>query len=132
MNRTDELWRIWMRYAKVDLVLTADCIERGDSYLHMAAFHAQQASEKAIKGFAISRLLEFKKTHDLNALLAMLEDQPDFETKLYTLVAVFDDFSINTRYPDFGLSVTNKEANALYGVAKEIYLLIEKLTSYNE
>lgn len=120
MNRTEELWHKWMQYAKADLALAEHCMENGAGFFHMAAFHAQQSAEKAIKALVISRNFEFRKTHDLNALLSMLESQPDFDPRLYTLAAAFDDFNINTRYPDYGLNVTMTEAGHLQKCASEI------------
>lgn len=39
-----------------------------------AYFHAQQAVEKSLKAVLISRGVEFRKTHDLNELAYLLQD----------------------------------------------------------
>jgi len=41
----------------------------------IACFHAQQAIEKSLKAVLFSRLVEFRRTHDLIELSALLEDK---------------------------------------------------------
>ena len=61
--------RRWLLKARHDWsaarkVLTPDCEETD-----VAAFHCQQAAEKLLKAYLVSRRTEFEKIHDLGRLL---------------------------------------------------------------
>jgi HEPN domain-containing protein len=51
-------------WSAVRKIFTPDCQETG-----VAAFHCQQAVEKTLKAYLVSRGVEFEKIHDLRRLL---------------------------------------------------------------
>ncbi len=61
----------WVKKAEIDLN-TAEYLCGSDTkYVSAAAFHAQQAAEKYLKAFLIWHQIEFKKIHDIAALLRL-------------------------------------------------------------
>jgi len=46
-------------------------------------FHAQQAVEKLFKSWLSLRDISYPRTHDLNSLYRLLEDQQELETKVF-------------------------------------------------
>ncbi len=64
--------REWMNRARSNLALAKNRIP--EAYLEDLCFEAQQAAEKAIKAVLIRRGIEFPYVHDLNRLLALLEE----------------------------------------------------------
>jgi len=71
-----------------------------DPLAEIIAFHAQQAVEKALKGFLISRkCFDFPKTHDLGRLLDLAES---FEPELSSLDAIIEltPYAVEMRYPE--------------------------------
>lgn len=57
----------WMRTADADFRRVSKRLAEGD--IEDAAFHLQQAMEKYLKGFLLSKGWKLKKIHDLEALL---------------------------------------------------------------
>jgi HEPN domain-containing protein len=64
----------WLALAEKDLVRVSRCLRDGDTEL--AAFCLQQAVEKFLKAFLLSRGWKLRRIHDLEALLddAMAHD----------------------------------------------------------
>ena len=96
-----DLARAWHRKAASDLAAVEACLqaERG---LDAACFHCQQAAEKALKAFLISRDQEFPRTHDLRRLVALCAKvEPRFNS-LTTVVNKLNPHAVDFRYePDF-------------------------------
>ncbi len=64
-----------------------------------AAFHVQQAVEKALKAFLVWRQIDFEKTHDLRALVLMCQAaDPEFGA-LLPKVAPLSAYAVRFRYP---------------------------------
>jgi HEPN domain-containing protein len=60
----------------------------------------QQAAEKHIKGFLISKRVEFRKTHDLVALLELAKtDNVDISVLLDKCAFLFQ-YAVEARYPN--------------------------------
>jgi HEPN domain-containing protein len=89
----------WLQKARHDWsavtkILTPDCDETD-----VAAFHCQQAVEKALKAYLVSRRIEFEKVHDLGLLLdhcASVDN--DFEA-LRDAVEPLTLYAVTFRYP---------------------------------
>lgn len=62
-------------------------------------FHFQQAAEKYLKAFIVAKELDFRKTHDLVALLKICaEKEPDFQ-KIKGECLFLNDLYVEPRYP---------------------------------
>ncbi len=65
----------------------------------MATFHCQQAAEKLLKGFLVRAGADFRKTHDLDALVqSVLVHFPSLEP-LLTPMRTWTAWSVAYRYP---------------------------------
>jgi len=89
--------REWLRFARGDaLVAHADI---PGARLETFCFHAQQAAEKAIKGVLLLRGIPFPRTHDLDRLLDLLEEQePDVPGEVRG-AGCLTQFAVEGRYP---------------------------------
>lgn len=77
MQRADRqalLARRWLSKARTDLVLATVVLERDREGLEgwAAAFHAQQAAEKALKAVLVAQAVDPPRIHNLRALVALL------------------------------------------------------------
>ena len=66
----EELTRNWLAKAQRDPLSAQHLAEAEIPLLDSAAYHCQQAAEKAIKAFLVYHDIRFGKTHDLDVLLA--------------------------------------------------------------
>ena len=66
----EELTRNWLIKARRDLLSAGQLAEGCVPLLDTAAYHCQQAAEKAIKGYLVYHDVRFEKTHDLDVLLS--------------------------------------------------------------
>ncbi len=89
---------VWMQYADVDMQFARFGLSQRE--LHKtAAYHAQQAIEKAMKAMCVMKQVGFDKTHDLARLLNTVESlDPDFAEKWRHLSRVTQ-YAIIARYP---------------------------------
>jgi len=92
--------RAWLRYSSRDIDGARDALRPGTkSSPYQAAFWAQQAAEKAIKGALTYAGVRFEEIHRLNALAALLP--ADWETRrASTALAELSRYAVQTRYPD--------------------------------
>jgi HEPN domain-containing protein len=91
--------RRWLDQARADLKTARDCLKDGNYYA--SAFFAQQASEKALKGFLYGRGFRVLITHSVVELLEKAaEEEPSFRD-LIDPGKELDRHYIGSRYPDF-------------------------------
>ncbi len=67
---TLELVRGWLIKAQHDLFSARKLATDPDPYLDTAAYHCQQAAEKAVKGLLVFYGQRFKKVHNVQFLVA--------------------------------------------------------------
>lgn len=77
MNADHEFALQFLRKAEHDLG-SARLLLTSDNLFDSACFHCQQLAEKAIKALLTHHSIRFKKMHDLDVLLELLND-PDFK-----------------------------------------------------
>jgi len=92
--------RAWLRYASRDLAVARDALRPGaPAAPYHAAFWAQQAAEKALKGALTYAGVDFGDTHRLTPLAALLPT--DWETRRASVaLAELSRYAVQTRYPD--------------------------------
>jgi HEPN domain-containing protein len=78
-----------------------------DSQTDAAGFHLQQAAEKSLKAWLALKGIDYPRTHDLNLLLGLLEDQGESVEVFWSLLEL-NPFAVQFRYeladepfPDF-------------------------------
>lgn len=112
-----DLARAWLVKAASDLEAARLLIVREKRLLDIAAYHCQQAAEKALKGYLTSQGIIFPKTHELEELLALcLPAAPDFEQwrdACERLTPLAQEF----RYPGEATEPSAEEAARALGLA---------------
>jgi HEPN domain-containing protein len=73
MNAKLELVQNWLIKAQHDLAAARKLAEGPDPYLDVAAYHCQQAAEKAVKAFLVFHDQPFEKTHDVEVLVTLAQ-----------------------------------------------------------
>ncbi len=100
----------FIRLAKRDQAAFAALLNSADVDPAVACFHAQQAAEKALKAVMCLRGLEFRRTHDLEALAGLLREvdvaPPVDELDLRCLTP----YAVEFRYDDEAIHLISGEA----------------------
>lgn len=91
----------WLAHARSNLALARQPGVEGVLLDHLC-FEAQQAAEKAVKAVLTWRRVEFPQTHDVVALLRLLETTGQtIPEPLWEAAAVLTPFAVLGRYPGF-------------------------------
>lgn len=88
----------WLTLAEEDLLWAKSSFE--DKILRGACFAAQQAAEKALKAYLISKNLPVPKVHDLVTLNQFCIDQDGEFKNLDEACNILSPYYLSTRYPD--------------------------------
>ncbi len=94
-----ELVRSWLVKAASDLRSARILGSAAEAPLDTAIYHCQQAAEKAVKGYLVSRGVTPDKTHDVrNLTLRASRLEPKFN-QFINLAAVLTPYAWEFRYP---------------------------------
>ena len=119
----------WLRYARSDLELA--CINQPEGVLlESLCFHAQQATEKALKAVFVFHNTEFPHTHNIRTLLDQLPDSIDIPRKIEESAGLTD-YAVESRYPLNTEPVDDEEYQHAIGLAKVVVLWAEKVICEN-
>ena len=125
MNRKESFYPDdWFRIGKKDLT-RAKILLNAEDY-EGAGFHIQQAVEKYVKGFLLSKGWKLRRIHELETILNdVVMYEPSFE-RFRTEFQKITEFYIEERYPLMVSSeLTKEEVNKSFEAALEI---IEEIT----
>jgi len=86
-----------MDNARTDLALASIPLPKGVKY-ELLCFHAQQAAEKSMKAVLLKCEVEFPFTHNLSALLDLLQGCMPIPIELRDVVDL-NPYAVVTRYP---------------------------------
>lgn len=115
----DEEVREWLQKADEDLD-AARRLLTPEPLTTPAAFHCQQAAEKALKAFLISKGQRFRRVHNLVYLIDLCEEhEPGFGT-LRSEVQRLNPFAVDERYPGARESPSAEVARALLDIAERV------------
>jgi len=106
---TTEL-RQWLRKADDDLRAGRAVLALTPPLVEVALFHAQQAAEKAAKGFLVSKDAEVPRSHDLGAIAQLVLDLDPSLEPLLVRIAPLTPFAVTFRYPGYYGKPTRDEA----------------------
>ena len=123
MTKDNEFALEWLRKAKSDLD-SARILLTGDNLFDAICFHAQQLAEKSIKALLTYHSIQFKKIHDLNLLLTLLND-PEME-QFRRYATILNSYAVDTRYPGDYVEPEQEEAEEALRLAIEIYEFIKQ------
>ncbi len=122
-----ETLRQWVAKAENDLKNAAHALKMGrECPADTVCFHAQQCVEKYQKALLVLNLIDFPKTHDLNALARLLPSVllpllTDEERRRLT------EYATVMRYPGDYEETTLAEARAAVRLARSVRKKIRKL-----
>lgn len=88
-------------------------------------FHAQQCAEKYLKGFLISRAIDFPKTHDLVILLNLAAGSAALGVGLPDIEPL-NRYPVEARYPGEWESFTRVEAEEAVKLARKVREAVRK------
>ena len=113
--------RSWFLKGSRDLEAGAFELTAPSPFTEDAVFHAQQAAEKALKGFLVWHGVPFRKTHSLEELGAQCE-AVDGELKPVIDKAVpLTKYAWEFRYPGESEAPSPEEAQAALAMARDVY-----------
>lgn len=119
----------WLARAEVDLRAAEVDLGAVPPLLGDAAFHCQQAVEKALKAFLTRHEHVFPRTHDLGVLAAAcLEHEPSLEPILARSVGL-SDFAWRFRYPGDDVDPPRPEVDEAVEVARAVVRTVEDLVA---
>lgn len=90
----------WLGLANTDLVGAKALFEIGDKFFALSAFHAQQAAEKALKGYLVYNSIRAPKSHDVADLLALIGTKDPELAILLKSCEELTNYAVAYRYPD--------------------------------
>jgi HEPN domain-containing protein len=117
MKTNADVARGWLRNARSDLLAMGRTLLPGT--LEACCFHAQQAAEKALKGFLVARDRDFPFTHDLEKLVEIASAEDSSFLGLMESAKVLTPYAVELRY-DQGRRVTSEGAGAACKMARHI------------
>lgn len=116
-----ETVRNWLRKADNDLKIAKDEMQTSEPATDMVCFHMQQACEKCLKTFLISRGREHPRTHDIAALVeACAQLAPDFRVMMEWAVDELTDYAVGLRYGEDFSMPTGAEATRAIELAEKV------------
>jgi HEPN domain-containing protein len=112
-----EFTRDWIRKAEIDFKTAGHLCQSGDEFVEGVAFHAQQAAEKYLKAFLVWHQIEFRKTHDIEALLMLAGKVDDKLPDVLRDAVVLTPYGVDYRYPGDYPEVTRGDAESAFQLA---------------
>jgi HEPN domain-containing protein len=94
--------RDWLAKARVDLEAARFLCQHPSLPADVAAFHYQQAAEKAIKGILVTQGIVPPHSHDLRALMATMKKPVGLSADA---AEALTPFAVLSRYPGFDTSI---------------------------
>jgi HEPN domain-containing protein len=123
---TRKLVNEWLQKADPDLRLAEFLLAENAPFWDAIAFHCQQAAEKYLKAFLVSRQMEFPKTHNIRELLGFVASA-DKKLALYLKpTTILTPYGVLVRYPDDAQRVDPKKANMAIALARKVEKSVKK------
>jgi HEPN domain-containing protein len=123
---TQKLVNEWLQKADPDLRLAEFLLAENAPFWDAIAFHCQQAAEKYLKAYLISRQIEFPKTHNIRELLGFVASV-DKKLALYLKpTTILTPYGVLVRYPDDSQRVDPKKAEMAVGLAQKVEKSVKK------
>jgi HEPN domain-containing protein len=119
----------WLVKAQQDLKVACLLFDTEETVLSAVVYHCQQAAEKALKAYLTDQGLQFPKTHDLTALLALcLSIDQGFGT-LEDAAEVLTSYATEFRYPADVMEPDRQESEEAIALAETSVQLVVSLLS---
>jgi HEPN domain-containing protein len=119
MSANDELLKAWIEKADHDLGTAKLIFLHIPDYFDTVAFHCQQAVEKYLKAILVYYEIDFQRTHNLIYLLELLAKKIEIEEDRFDKAILLNGFSVQIRYPDKTIFLSNQELETAIGISDE-------------
>lgn len=117
----------WIEIANEDLILAEHAFTlKSNIPYRLIGYHAQQAAEKYLKAFLVSRFIEFPYTHNIELLINLVSQVYNIKDELNDAV-ILTGFAIAKRYPSEYEKVTKEDAKKALSIAKQVIKKIHGL-----
>jgi HEPN domain-containing protein len=114
--------RAWLRKAELDLRAAAHEVSAAEAGLWSdVVFHAQQATEKALKAFLAWHDVPFRKTHNLEEVGRQCVAVDSTLEALADQAAPLTEYAWKFRYPGESEEATREEAEQALATARHVY-----------
>jgi HEPN domain-containing protein len=90
----------WFKKAENDLLTIRNNMVSEEVPIDVCCFHAQQAAEKYLKAYLVSKNSSFPKTHDLQVLIILCSKINSIFESMIDIGLKLSDYGIAPRYPD--------------------------------
>lgn len=97
--REDPEVKAWLAIVDEDRRVAALAVDQEPPLVGPACFHAQQAAEKALKAMVVALDLPVPGTHDLVALVRLVETRIPEVVSLREAAALVSTYGVSSRYP---------------------------------
>jgi HEPN domain-containing protein len=112
--------REWLAYAEEDFAALDDLLASDQPRWRHICYLAQQAGEKMLKAYLVSRSVVPPKTHDLNRLLSLISGFQPESDQLLSSATLLTSYAAATRYPGDAPMPTSHEGAAARTAAQQI------------
>jgi HEPN domain-containing protein len=123
MSDSQQAASAWLEKADHDQRTAMAALAQDPPITDTAGFHVQQAIEKYLKAYLISRGMEFERIHDLEVLCDACSQQDSAFSTLKNRVAPLTAYAVRFRYPGPADPPIEKVRQALM-VVEEVRLVV--------
>jgi HEPN domain-containing protein len=124
----DELVRSWLIKAHRDLLSARELAEATSPLLDTAAYHCQQAAEKAIKGYLLFHDVRFEKSHDIELLVGQASAIDRSFSVCVEAARLLTPLAVEYRYPGDYIEPEPEEFQEAFDTAQGIFdFVVSKL-----
>jgi len=113
--------RGWLLKARDDLEASRRCLESPPPVCAVAAFLAQQAAEKAFKGFLTFHQVDFEKTHNLDELGQKCTAIDGSMAGIAIAAGPLTRYAVEARYPGPWGNPSEADAREALNLARQVY-----------
>ena len=110
----------WLHKADDDLGLAEHLLGESSLYPDAIAFHCQQAAEKYLKALLVWREIPFPKTHDIKALLNLIETADATLAESLQDAVALTSYGVEIRYPGDRPDATPEDAREAVELARKV------------
>jgi HEPN domain-containing protein len=123
------LVKLWQVKAENDLKTIENEFGAETPVTDTICFHAQQAAEKYLKSYLVSKQVPFRNTHSITEILrSCIEIDTEFEELSFAVFLTA--YAVDLRYPDDFYIPDISEAREAFRIAKEVKSFVEKKIQY--
>lgn len=120
----EELVRSWLIKAHRDLLSAHELASATAPLLDTAAYHCQQAAEKAVKGYLLYHDIRFEKSHDIVLLISQAVDIDPLFSGFFEAARLLTPLAVEFRYPGDYVEPEQEEFQEAYESAQALYSFV--------